>query len=322
MRLYTTQFATADDAWRQVVRTLADEEVIRSRAGDCREIVGAQLTINDACTFVGSRKFSAAYAAGELVWYLSGKASTEIIEHYAPSYSRFTRQALDGSRYAPGAYGPALLYIEDVVKELKASPDSRRAVVAPWNTQRDSVVDPSNPDKPCTLSLQFLRREGYSSGDLKEVGDRLHLIVTMRSNDTWLGMPYDMFCFMALQRLVARLLGVSPGRYIHQVGSLHLYEKDREKAVEAAKSGFAMGYIDEKEFKDYGVMTFADVSAAAVQLEKAVRTCRLNYEAAQHLVDCSPLAGTEIGSIVACCGLKNVAEASTRTPSHHVTSKL
>ena len=46
----------------------------------------------------------------------------------------------------------------------------------------------SSKDIPCTLSLQFF---------LREASDQLwlHTIATMRSNDAWLGVPYDTFNF-------------------------------------------------------------------------------------------------------------------------------
>jgi hypothetical protein len=73
-------------------------------------------------------------------------------------------------------------------------------------------------DIPCTLSIQFFIRDG-----------RLHCVTTMRSNDIWLGLPYDIFCFTCLQRLIAEALKVPTGFYIHQAGSLHLYARNAEK---------------------------------------------------------------------------------------------
>src|SRR5260370_41880706 len=56
----------------------------------------------------------------------------------------------------------------------------------------------------------------------------------MRSNDAWLGLPYDVFTFTRIQAYVAAAVGVEPGRYTHTVGSLHLYERDWERAEDAA----------------------------------------------------------------------------------------
>ena len=54
---------------------------------------------------------------------------------------------------------------------------------------------------------------------------------TMRSQDLWLGFPYDIFANTVLQKLLAGWLGVALGEYHHYVDSLHLYDEH----VEAAK---------------------------------------------------------------------------------------
>ena len=48
----------------------------------------------------------------------------------------------------------------------------------------------------------------------------------MRSNDLWLGFPFDVFQFANMQVLMAMELGVELGTYTHIAGSLHLYERD------------------------------------------------------------------------------------------------
>jgi hypothetical protein len=65
--------------------------------------------------------------------------------------------------------------------------------------------------------------------------DLLHCVVTMRSNDLWLGFPYDVFTFTQIQRYLAVMLAVGLGSYTHNVGSLHLYEEHYEKAQAVAE---------------------------------------------------------------------------------------
>jgi len=48
----------------------------------------------------------------------------------------------------------------------------------------------------------------------------------MRSNDAYIGVPHDFFCFTMLQEIVSRTLSVEPGSYKHFVGSLHLYDRN------------------------------------------------------------------------------------------------
>jgi thymidylate synthase len=77
----------------------------------------------------------------------------------------------------------------------------------------------SRKEVPCTTTLQFLIRDSL-----------LHMITTMRSNDAYMGLPHDVFCFTMLQELMARTLGYDLGTYRHFVGSLHLYNSHRGQA--------------------------------------------------------------------------------------------
>jgi thymidylate synthase len=69
-------------------------------------------------------------------------------------------------------------------------------------------------------------------------GSVLHMSVTMRSNDAYLGLPHDVFCFTMLQELVAAELALELGEYIHMVGSMHLYDWDKDKAERYRREGF------------------------------------------------------------------------------------
>jgi thymidylate synthase len=63
------------------------------------------------------------------------------------------------------------------------------------------------------------------------------MLTTIRSNDAYLGLPHDIFCFTMLQEVVARTLGVELGSYRHFVGSLHLYDQDRAEAQQYLDEG-------------------------------------------------------------------------------------
>ncbi len=54
---------------------------------------------------------------------------------------------------------------------------------------------------------------------------------TMRSQDLWLGFPYDIFTATLIQELLAGWLEVGVGEYHHHVDSLHLYEAAQRRLV-------------------------------------------------------------------------------------------
>jgi thymidylate synthase len=60
----------------------------------------------------------------------------------------------------------------------------------------------------------------------------------MRSNDAYIGLPHDVFCFTMIQEIVARELNLELGAYKHMVGSLHIYETNVEKARQFLNEGW------------------------------------------------------------------------------------
>ena len=64
------------------------------------------------------------------------------------------------------------------------------------------------------------------------------MVTYMRSNDACIGLPHDIFFFTMLQELIARDLSISLGSYKHVVGSLHLYESDRDMAQRFLDEGW------------------------------------------------------------------------------------
>lgn len=164
------------------------------------------------------RQLDPRYAAGEFFWYLNKDGSLAHIQHYANQYINFA----EPSGIIHGAYGPRLaVQIESLTKLLEKDRTTRRAVIALYNTYDINFGD-HKKDIPCTLTWNFLFEN-----------DRLCLIANMRSNDIWLGMPYDIFVNTCLQRLIAANIGVEVGWYQHQAANLHLYTKNSKAASEA-----------------------------------------------------------------------------------------
>ena len=150
---------------------------------------------------------------GELCWYLAKSNDLEFIRYYISEYDKY---AEDGKIF--GGYGPRLFnwggldQVTKIVGVLREKTDSRQAVIQLFD--RADILE-KHKDIPCTCTLQFLLRDG-----------KLHLFTNMRSNDAYLGLPHDIFCFTMLQEIIARALSADIGTYKHSVGSLHLYAKD------------------------------------------------------------------------------------------------
>jgi thymidylate synthase len=293
-------YTTVDELWGAIINSLLnDGDEVMTRLGPSKEVLGyhAVLVCTDQNLLLNPRrKLSPVYACAEVLWYLTCTKSIEMINAYAPQYVKF---AEDGE--AHGAYGHRIFHginqLDYVIRLLKADPDSRQAVLAIWN-KLDLVgsYQKAHKDVPCTLTLQFLVRER-----------KLNLIATMRSNDAWLGLPYDIFAFTCIQRLVADALGIDCGVYVHQAGSEHLYEKNWRAAREAIsciyKSDFrrlehawALGYIGQP----------LHAAHLAVTAERMYRTGN-GYLADQTLARLRLVQGTDVTmlhDLVACTATK------------------
>lgn len=201
---------------------MAIGQPMRSRGLSAREVTGVQLEFVDPLApmlpiGVG-RGVNLKLAAVEALQVIAGESRSELIRRAAPT---FTDVLVDPSDLDYGAYGPRLAYaIGDCLELLRDDPETRQAVASIW---RPEDLE-HRGDKPCTVFLQFLIREN----DHDE--RTLEMYVYMRSQDVWLGVPYDVFTFSQLHHTMARELKLPAGRYVHNVTSLHLYESGVERA--------------------------------------------------------------------------------------------
>lgn len=206
-------YATFSEAWwheAHETRTWGDVRLPRGLATRDRRWV--QFSVADSLTFpvaAEGREFR------DVIGVLEGLSlvgQTSIPETFTERVKGFARFADDGVFH--GAYGiRAYGHLGEIVSLLEEDADTRQAVLSIYDSSQD--LGKVKRDVPCTLNLHF-----------QVVGPELELRVTMRSNDLWIGTPYDFAQFAILQASVAQALGLVPGRYVHSAGSLHLYQSD------------------------------------------------------------------------------------------------
>jgi thymidylate synthase len=219
---------TLDDVLRELYPPLigSNERIMTSR-GYTRELLGVLFKITRprarlSRTETRGKAFS---CLGELLWYLSGSNNLEFIKYYIPDYVKESEDKF--AIY--GAYGPRLFclrendQIANVIALLRKNPNTRRAVIQIFDS--DDIAS-ERKEIPCTTTFHFMVRD-----------NRVHMLTTMRSNDAYLGLPHDVFCFSMLQEIIACSLGIELGTYRHFVGSMHLYDRDLSKAEEFVSEG-------------------------------------------------------------------------------------
>ena len=108
--------------------------------------------------------------------------------------------------------------IDDLVRNLKENPDSRRLMVSAWNVgELDQMTLP-----PCHYGFQCYVRDGKY----------LSLMWNQRSVDTFLGLPFNIASYGLLLEIIAKEVNMIPDELIGNLGDVHLYSNHIEQAKE------------------------------------------------------------------------------------------
>jgi len=213
----------ADDlygAWVQLLEMLVEEGEVRSpRNMPTRELLGMGVRVEfglQNIIYHPVRNLNYKFMIAEFLWIMEGSESLEVIAQYNQKLRHFSD---DGIKLA-GAYGPRLIPQMLWIRSKLVEADTRQAVAMIWRP----TPAPSK-DIACTVALQFLRRDNV-----------LNLIVTMRSSDAWLGLPYDFFVFSQIANVLSWELGCTVGWVQFNLGSSHLYETDLDAAKKILSS--------------------------------------------------------------------------------------
>jgi thymidylate synthase len=116
-----------------------------------------------------------------------------------------------------GENGVRVDQIDKVVAEIKRNPPSRRLIVNAWNpAEIDKMALP-----PCHVLFQFYVQDGELSCQLYQ-----------RSADLFLGVPFNIASYSLLTMMVAQVVDLTPGDFVHTFGDLHLYQNHLDQARE------------------------------------------------------------------------------------------
>ncbi len=116
-----------------------------------------------------------------------------------------------------GPDGGTIDQIANVVRDIKANPDSRRLIVSAWNP----ADVPKMALPPCHCLFQFYVANG-----------RLSCQLYQRSADIFLGVPFNIASYALLTMMIAQVTGLKPGEFVHTLGDAHLYLNHIDQARE------------------------------------------------------------------------------------------
>ncbi len=222
---------SGDEAFCAILRRLKSANVVSPRNLGTKEILNVAVEFENVYKpFVTNpfRRLNFAFAFAEVGWIASGRSDLGYLIPFNKQMARFS----DDGKTLTGAYGPKIKnQLEYIYEVLQKDQDSRQAVITIWTPRPTASLD-----IPCTVMLHFMIR-----------GGKLHLTTYMRSNDIWLGFPYDIFTFTTILRQTAFTLNVQAGTYTHITGSMHIYDHNFRNIDMALK------YSDPK-LRDTGAM--------------------------------------------------------------------
>ena len=229
-----SEFSTLDDLLNATyVQLLKEGKLLESKRGNNLEILNysAKLLNPRARTSMSlDRKFVRSKFA-EFAWYLSKDKSKEYITPYIDAYDLEEQE----NNKILGAYGPKIFgaekgkksQFERIVDQINLRKTTKQAYLSISESEDYKLRDQQFSSPPCTIGLHFYVRK-----------DKLHLTAYMRSNDAYLGLPHDLFCFTMLQELVVCRTNIPLGSYTHIATSMHIYNKHIENAKSYLKEGW------------------------------------------------------------------------------------
>ena len=158
------------------------------------------------------RKWSKEYAEAEWQWYLSGDRSISKLGELYGTVPMIWQRMADNQGNVNSNYGWQWKrndQIGEVINILKNYRETRQACISIYDGKE---IDKYTYDTPCTYAIQFTILD-----------NKLHMCVTMRSNDLWYGFCNDQYQFSKLQELIAKEINMDIGTYYHFAHNLHIY---------------------------------------------------------------------------------------------------
>ncbi len=190
-----------------------------------RSVFGYQMRFNLAQGFplLTTKKLHLRSIIHELLWFLRGDTNIAYLrEHQVSIWDEWAdEQGNLGPVYGyqwrswPTPDGGHIDQIQNLLRDIRSNPDSRRLIVSAWNPGLiDQMALP-----PCHALFQFYVADG-----------RLSCQLYQRSADIFLGVPFNIASYALLTLMLAQVCDLKPGEFIHTLGDAHLYRNHFDQA--------------------------------------------------------------------------------------------
>ncbi len=159
----------------------------------------------------------------ELLWFLRGETNVKSLQEAGVSiWNEWADEKGElgpvyGAQWRawPAANGESVDQLSHLIEQLKNNPFSRRHIISAWNVgEIDKMALP-----PCHTMFQFYVSQGKLSCQLYQ-----------RSADVFLGVPFNIASYALLLIMIAHVIDLEVGEFVHTFGDVHVYKNHIEQA--------------------------------------------------------------------------------------------
>ncbi len=197
-----------------------------------RSVFGHQMRFDLRAGFplVTTKKVHWKSVALELLWFLRGDGNARWLQERGVTIWDEWADPATGDlgpvygvqwRSWPTPDGGHVDQIAEVVRQLRANPDSRRIIVSAWNVSEL----PRMALAPCHAFFQFY----VAPGESPSAPGRLSCQLYQRSADIFLGVPFNIASYALLTHLLAQQCDLDVGEFIWTGGDCHIYNNHFEQ---------------------------------------------------------------------------------------------
>ncbi len=233
-----------------------------------RSLFGRQIRfdLSEGFPLVTTKKVHLKSIIHELLWFLKGDTNIGYLkENGVRIWDEWADAAGDlGPVYGhqwrswTGADGTTHDQIQDVLNQIRTTPDSRRMIVSAWN-----VGDLKNMAlMPCHALFQFYVADGKLSCQLYQ-----------RSADVFLGVPFNIASYALLTMMMAQVCGLRAGDFVHTFGDVHLYNNHFGQAqLQLSRAPYPLPAMHlNKDVKDLFDFRYEDFTLENYQSHPAIK---------------------------------------------------